>query len=113
MADKELPVMEELENWAARAQCLRYNADSFSNRLSAMSEELAEMEYRIRTAIARNTAEAHWEGLAHGVFQCSSCRNCISVVSPFVDEEAAQRWLSMYRYCPHCGAKMERSEFVG
>lgn len=106
MDDKELPVMEELENWAARAQCLRYNADSFSNRLSAMSEELAEMEYRIRTAIARNTAEAHWEGLAHGVFQCSSCRNCISVVSPFIDEESTQRWLSMYRYCPHCGAKM-------
>lgn len=110
MADKELPVMEELENWATRAQYLRQDADNFSDRLSAMSEELAEMEYRIRTAIARNTAEAHWEGLAHGVFQCSSCRNSISVGTPFIDEETAQRWLSMYRYCPHCGAKMGKEQ---
>lgn len=106
MANKEIPVSEELENWATRAQNLKQDADNFSDKLSAMSEELAEMEYRIRTAIARNTAEAHWEKLANGVFQCSSCRNSISVGSPFVDEESAQRWLSMYRYCPHCGAKM-------
>lgn len=106
MANKELPVTEELEDWAARAQYLRQDANNFSDKLSAMAAELAEMEYRIRTALARNTAEAHWEGIAHGVFECSSCHNSISVVSPFIDEEAAQRWLSMYRYCPHCGSKM-------
>ena len=78
-------------------------------RLADIYDALAS-RIEVLTNTTRNTAEAHWEGLAHGVFQCSSCRNCISVVSPFIDEEAAQRWLSMYRYCPHCGAKMERNK---
>lgn len=78
-------------------------------RLADIYDALAS-RIEVLTNTTRNTAEAHWEGLAHGVFQCSSCRNSISVGTPFIDEETAQRWLSMYRYCPHCGAKMGKEQ---
>lgn len=78
-------------------------------RLADVYDALAS-RIEVLTNTTRNTEQAHWEGLAHGVFLCSSCRNSISVVSPFIDEEAAQRWLSMYHYCPHCGAKMGKEQ---
>ena len=55
----------------------------------------------------RNTEQSHWNELAPGIFECSSCR--ISIVGRR-GREAKKRWLSIYRYCPHCGAKMERKE---
>lgn len=50
---------------------------------------------------------AHWVFIEYETAICSGCGNDIG--TPFeTTKEACENWDSLYPFCPHCGAKMER-----